>query len=135
MVQKIMRNSKSKVYIEALRKFRKVIPLIKSINDVTNISSDKVLYIVKELLEGLMLLKGVNPPSSLDLTNVAAFALDHKVINPKQFALIAELNVACRSMRLTKKYSKLYEEIVHELLKLANEIDPYVSLDAEIFRY
>ncbi len=127
-----------KSYIDALRRFRKVLSVLKSVNDVSELNKEKVVELIRNLLEGVMILKEVNPPTSLDLTNVAATALDKGVINPELYADITELNViinASRNIHSVGRVKYLSRKIIEKLLKLASETDPYVTLDADIFRY
>jgi len=126
-------------YNEALSRISKVLrnlyPLLRdkaSLSYLSNIDAVRFLEYIKLLLESLLILKGFRPPS-LDVTNIAAIALDLGLISSKEFSVITDLNVKIRlGWRL--KINELID-IVSTLLRRIEEVDPYVRRDLRLFIY
>jgi len=126
-------------YNEALSRISKVLrnlyPLLRDKADSSYLSSiDAVRFLeyIKLLLESLLILKGFRPPS-LDVTNIAAIALDLGLISSKEFSVITDLNVKIRlGWRL--KSNELID-IISALLRRIEEVDPYVRRDLRLFIY
>ena len=77
-------------------------------------------------------MKGFRPPS-LDITNIAAIALDLGLISSKELSAIIDLNVKIRlGWRL--KSDELID-IISTLLRRIEEVDPYVRRDLRLFIY
>jgi len=126
-------------YNEALSRISKVLrnlyPLLRDkagLSYLSSIDAARFLEYIKLLLESLLILKGFRPPS-LDITNIAAVALDLGLISSKEFSVITDLNVKIRlGWRL--KSDELIN-IVSTLMRRIEEVDPYVRRDLRLFIY
>jgi len=126
-------------YNEALSRISKVLrnlyPLLRDkagLSYLSSIDAARFLEYIKLLLESLLILKGFRPPS-LDITNIAAVALDLGLISSKEFSVITDLNVKIRlGWRL--KSDELIN-IVTTLMRRIEEVDPYVRRDLRLFIY
>ncbi len=126
-------------YNEALSRISKVLrnlyPLLRDkagLSHLSSIDAVRFLEYIKLLLESLLILKGFRPPS-LDVTNIAAIALDLGLISSKEFSVITDLNVKIRlGWRL--KSNELID-IIFTLLRRIEEVDPYVRRDLRLFIY
>ncbi|OYT47522.1 MAG: hypothetical protein B6U85_05005 [Desulfurococcales archaeon ex4484_42] len=126
-------------YNEALSRISKVLrnlyPLLRDktcSSYLSSIDAVRFLEYIKLLLESLLILKGFRPPS-LDVTNIAAIALDLGIISSKEFSVITDLNVKIRlGWRL--KSNELID-VISTLLRRIEEVDPYVRRDLRLFIY
>ena len=126
-------------YNEALSRISKVLRnLYLLLRDKTgssylsSIDAVRFLEYIKLLLESLLILKGFRPPS-LDVTNIAAIALDLGIISSKEFSVITDLNVKIRlGWRL--KSNELID-VISTLLRRIEEVDPCVRRDLRLFIY
>ncbi len=126
-------------YNEALSRVSKVLrniqPLIRSklhLDYLSNNDAVKFLEYIKLLLESLLILKGFRPPS-LDITNIAAMALDLGLISRNEFSIIADLNVKVRLNNEIKGDDLI--SVISTLLERLENVDPYVKRDLRLFLY
>ncbi|OYT51404.1 MAG: hypothetical protein B6U73_02040 [Desulfurococcales archaeon ex4484_204] len=121
-----------KSYSDALRHFARALRLI----EVAEVSSEWRTYSIdsiREALTGLLILGNVGLTSHMDLTNLAALALDKGLLNLDDFSRIAYLNVRLRTgSTVSFKDAKL---IVDKIIKISSSKDPYLSRQLRLFRY
>lgn len=119
-------------YGDALRLFNQAIDEMEKITKEEKWES-RARNALSLILKALLLLSGKKLPPDIDLTNLAAMALDAEIITDEEFAEIVEVNLALNGfgeLSINK-----FTLIFRKLLRGAEKIDPYLSQQMTLFRY
>ncbi len=119
-------------YGDALRLFNQAIDEMEKITKEGKLGG-RARNALSLILKALLLLSGRKLPPDIDLTNLAAMALDAGIITDEEFAEIVEVNLALNGFGelSMSKFALVFRKLLHG----AEKIDPYLSQQMTLFRY